>query len=106
MAGGRPGSVARRCVVNAGGQKKPPPVMPDWPTWMAQGACAQPGADPDAWFADDDRRATAAAVATCRGCPVRDRCLSHALGMREVLWGVWGGLTAEQRRGMTRARAA
>lgn len=41
------------------------------------------------------REATAKAL--CARCPVRQRCREHALRAREP-YGVWGGLSAEDRR--------
>lgn len=35
----------------------------------------------------------------CRACPVRRRCLRQAVRDRE-LYGVWGGLTGQERRGL------
>ena len=73
-------------------------------SWRARAACR--GADTNLFFverSDPDaiaKRATARSI--CRGCPVRAEC-EHA-GRREPI-GMWGGLTAEERRGV-RARAA
>jgi hypothetical protein len=53
--------------------------------------------DPDLFFAEDDPAAAAAAKAICGTCPVRVPCLAFALATREP-HGVWGGLTAEERR--------
>ena len=64
--------------------------------WVARALCAQ--ADPDVWFPDEeDHDTTAAAIAVCARCPVRPQCLAHALATGER-HGVWGGLTARQRR--------
>ena len=77
------------------------------PAWMLAGRCAQPGADPDAWFPERGTwtRANTAALITCRACPVRAACLGHALEHGE--WhGIWGGLTTIQRRRAARTGAA
>ena len=42
-------------------------------------------------------RRQAAAKAVCGTCPVIDACLQHALSVREP-YGVWGGLTEDERR--------
>lgn len=62
--------------------------------------CAQ--TDPDLFFpmpgGSPER-----AKAVCRRCPLQDRCLQWALRHRQE-WGVWGGLSAEQRRRMLTKR--
>ncbi|MFI8266495.1 MULTISPECIES: WhiB family transcriptional regulator [unclassified Streptomyces] len=45
----------------------------------------------------DDRDEAAKRV--CAVCPVREACLDHALRTREP-FGVWGGLTEEERRAL------
>jgi WhiB family redox-sensing transcriptional regulator len=45
------------------------------------------------------------AKAVCRECPVRDECLAYALDHREHD-GVWGGLSARERRRLLQARPA
>ncbi|WP_329377469.1 WhiB family transcriptional regulator [Streptomyces sp. NBC_01351] len=66
-------------------------------------------ADPDLFFpaahagAEQERR-VAAAKELCRGCPIRRRCLTHALEVSESE-GIWGGFTARERRRL-RAYAA
>jgi WhiB family redox-sensing transcriptional regulator len=42
----------------------------------------------------------------CAGCPVRGDCLEHALASRELAFGIWGGLTAAERRALVRSRTA
>lgn len=37
------------------------------------------------------------AKAICQGCPVRQVCLDHAVATREP-FGIWGGLTEQERR--------
>jgi Transcription factor WhiB len=102
--------VCRRCYEQAraaGLYLSRGPAAPGGPPdWMARGLCARPGADPDAWFPDDeDRAGLVAAVEACGPCPVRAACLSHALGLG-IREGVWGGATPRQRRAMSRARVA
>lgn len=70
--------------------------------WRRQAACR--GLDPGAFHPDDeDVIATEAAVAVCRKCSVREPCLEYALAAREPD-GVWGGVTARERRRMRRRR--
>ncbi|WP_327071187.1 WhiB family transcriptional regulator [Kitasatospora sp. NBC_01250] len=75
--------------------------------WQLHAACRS--ADSGLFFhppgernpAHDDRDAAAKAV--CAGCPVREACLDHALRTRET-YGVWGGLSAEERASALRTR--
>ncbi|MFD3760420.1 WhiB family transcriptional regulator [Streptomyces sp. NPDC058622] len=68
--------------------------------WQAEAACRGVGAD--AFFHTEgeprpDRAAREeAAKAVCSACPVRARCLEHALRVVEP-YGVWGGLTERER---------
>lgn len=67
--------------------------------WRASAACQ--GCDLEEFF--DDRTGTQQRIQTiCRGCPVRDHCLSDALGYEQASyrWGVVGGLTELQRRAL------
>lgn len=50
--------------------------------------------DPEIWYADDRQDL---AVAWCYTCPVRLECLDRALRLPEK-FGVWGGMTAEERK--------
>jgi WhiB family transcriptional regulator, redox-sensing transcriptional regulator len=71
-------------------------VLDDW--WLSA-ACRS--TDPELFFpisaagpALDD---TAKAKAVCTKCRVRDECLSFATKTHQV-YGIWGGLTVEERR--------
>lgn len=64
------------------------------------------GHSPELWFADtktpNDRDARAFAIALCKGCPVRQRCLDAALEVEGNVagsgrFGIRGGLTPGQR---------
>ena len=68
--------------------------------WMLQGACVS---QPTELFYADTEKATVAAVAICRGCPVLAQCRSWALAHREQ-HGVWGGLTREDRLALWKGR--
>ncbi len=58
--------------------------------------------DPSMFFVGrGDYKAMERAKATCRGCPVKAECLE--LGMHEIE-GVWGGLSARERRVLRRQR--
>jgi WhiB family redox-sensing transcriptional regulator len=77
-----------------------PPQVPGVLDWRAHAACR--GADVELFFNPDrerggrKRRREAKAKAICATCPVVDSCLDWALRVGEP-YGVWGGLSAEQR---------
>jgi len=68
--------------------------------WQLQGSCRE--ADPRLFFHPEGERGPArrerdaAARAICQTCPVMLQCRSHALTVREP-YGVWGGLTEDDR---------
>lgn len=76
------------------------PVESEW-EWQLRGACRQ--TDSATFFApagehrQDRRTRENEAKRLCAGCPVRRRCLEHALAVAEP-YGVWGGLTETERR--------
>lgn len=61
--------------------------------WMRQAACA--GMDLRLFFLDPGM-SSAPARAACAGCPVRVQCQSW--GLAHESYGIWGGLTEEDRR--------
>ncbi|MBO0786302.1 MAG: WhiB family transcriptional regulator [Actinobacteria bacterium] len=69
--------------------------------WWARAACRS--ADPELFFPisalGPSLDQVAAAKAVCGDCRVRQECLSFALSTGQV-HGVWGGLSADERRGM------
>lgn len=74
--------------------------------WRLEAACN--GLDPELFFSSEDvenrqerREREAAAKAVCATCTVVDDCLSYALEARER-YGIWGGLTADERRELAR----
>jgi WhiB family redox-sensing transcriptional regulator len=84
----------------AGDLPAPPP--PADTSWMPRGACR--GEDTGLFFPapGQGRGATAAvavarAKAVCSGCPVIGACLDYAV-TTDQRFGVWGGLTAHERR--------
>jgi Transcription factor WhiB len=75
--------------------------------WLELAACR---GKPTAWWFPDqyDRFGTAVAQAVCRSCPVRGECLAEALDVERLgvgVEGVYGGLTAAQRRRLLSADA-
>lgn len=78
--------------------------------WRRRAACG--GLDPELFFSSEDeenrqerREREAAAKAVCARCQVSDECLAYALEARER-YGIWGGLTADERRELGRRGAA
>ena len=71
-------------------------------TWRDQARCR--GVDPQVFHpSEEDDDAADAAKAICALCPVADSCLEFAVSTREND-GVWGGLTARERRRLIRQR--
>lgn len=66
--------------------------------WMARSSCA--GLDASMFYpGPDDAEELALAQQVCAGCEVRAECLEYALVMNEI-HGVWGGVSATERRKM------
>jgi WhiB family redox-sensing transcriptional regulator len=63
--------------------------------WLDQARCVQ--ADPELWFPERGG-SVADAKRVCSRCPVRRECLDWAVRQPEALQGIWGGLTAHERR--------
>lgn len=76
--------------------------IPRRPEWFDDALCAEVGGD--LWFVDKGESA-APAKAICALCAVRGPCLDYALRYDEQ-FGVWGGLTTQQRKRLKRKRAA
>lgn len=72
------------------------PAPPD--LWQEQAACF--GIDPDVFFPVSEEEAGPALV-FCGSCSLKDVCLAWALKNGER-YGVWGGLTEQQRRRIQR----
>lgn len=68
------------------------------PAWYADASCAQ--TDPELFFPGKGG-SPKAAKRICARCPVAAQCLEYALENDEA-FGVWGGTTENQRRGMRR----
>jgi WhiB family redox-sensing transcriptional regulator len=65
--------------------------------WRAQAACIGHG---DLFFEDRMRTVVSKAKRICDKCAVKQECLDYALRNNEE--GVWGGLTANERRKVKR----
>ncbi len=68
-------------------------------SWRDAALCAQ--TDPDAFF-PEATGSVRVQRAVCARCPVRAQCLADALDNNEP-YGIWGGLTVRERRGLRRA---
>ena len=72
------------------------PSPPDF--WQDRAACF--GVDPDVFFPVSEEEA-GPALTFCGTCLIREECLAWALKNGER-YGVWGGLTEQQRRRVQR----
>jgi WhiB family transcriptional regulator, redox-sensing transcriptional regulator len=70
-------------------------------TWRNLARCR--GVDPEIFHPVNDDAGADEAKAICSACAVREPCLEYALATREKD-GVWGGLTARERRRVLRQR--
>jgi WhiB family transcriptional regulator, redox-sensing transcriptional regulator len=71
-------------------------------TWRDRARCR--GVDPQIFHpAEEDEAAADQAKAICALCAVRESCLEYAITSREKD-GVWGGMTARERRRLVRQR--
>ena len=87
-------------------QKQPGPILELW-QWQFEGACRDEGDTlffhPEGERGPRRRRRDEAAKIVCGRCPVIQVCREHALASREA-YGVWGGLTAEEREAIRQER--
>jgi WhiB family transcriptional regulator, redox-sensing transcriptional regulator len=86
----------------------PAPRTEDW-EWQMRGACR--GLDSSTFFHPENERGPSrarrerAAKQVCATCPVTQSCLAWALRTREP-YGVWGGMSTEERTQMIRLQTA
>ena len=77
----------------------PGPLSELW-DWQLHGRCRTVGSEfffhPEGERGDARAERDKAAQEVCEGCPVVAECAAHALNVREP-YGVWGGLTEEDR---------
>lgn len=84
---------------------------PDRHPWMASALCTQ--VDPELFFDASSSRyesmptpsREAKAIGICQRCHVRSECLAYAL-QNDERYGIWGGMTERERRGIKRMRPA
>ena len=89
-------------------RRLPPPRHGDW-DWQRDAACR--GTDTATFYHPENERGPSRArretraKQVCQGCPVVENCLRWALDTREP-YGVWGGLSVEEREQLLRVRSA
>ena len=66
--------------------------------WTTSAVCAGKS---ELFYTERSTLATARAKALCRVCPVQQQCLEYALTNSENI-GIWGGMTANERRNYKR----
>ena len=71
-------------------------TAPRIPEWQNRASCRD-HPEPDLWFPGPGRETTRRAKTICGDCPVQTECLHYALD-EHITFGVWGGLTREERR--------
>ena len=72
--------------------------------WATDGACWN-HPTPDLWFPDKgDNVSSRVAKQICAECPVLSTCRQYSLDTRQG-YGIWGGLSADDRRKLRRAAA-
>lgn len=69
--------------------------------WVDEALCTE--VDIGDLFFVEKGGSTRPAKRICAGCPVREECLDYALEHDEA-FGVWGGLSARERRDIARSR--
>ncbi len=85
-------------------------VVVAWPEedayrWRENAACALLRAHEKAMFYGESRGDEQKAKAVCATCPVMAECRDYAMTGVET-WGVWGGLTVQERRCIRARRRA
>jgi WhiB family redox-sensing transcriptional regulator len=89
-------------------RRLPAPRQGDW-DWQVNAACR--GTDTSNFYHPENERGPSRvkremrAKAVCAGCPVIENCLRWALDTREP-YGVWGGLSPEDRESLLARRLA
>jgi WhiB family transcriptional regulator, redox-sensing transcriptional regulator len=89
-------------------RRLPAPRLGDW-DWQVRAACR--GIDTANFYHPENERGPSRtkrelrAKAVCSGCPVIENCRRWALSTREP-YGVWGGLSAEEREAMLTRKPA
>jgi WhiB family redox-sensing transcriptional regulator len=69
--------------------------------WRDEAACL--GRNPDSFYPERSHTEAARAKAICKGCPVREDCLTEAI-INNERFGIWGGMDTQQRTREARKR--
>ncbi len=69
--------------------------------WQKLAVCD--GARDDIFFPGEYELPDPAALAMCARCHVKSECLQYSIDL-DIEYGIWGGLTEEQRRNITSGR--
>lgn len=64
-------------------------------SWLRRPTPCNEAEDPDMWFSESVRKQQEA-KAGCSACPLQRECLREAL-VEDEGWGIWGGMTTEER---------
>lgn len=92
----RQAAKAERAARRAAALLDPPANLPaDADGWETHAACRDHPADRWRFHADTSFDDIAVPLGICAACPVRAECATAAIDRDE--WGIWGGLTREQR---------
>ena len=74
-------------------------------SWLEHAICGDNLLDPDIFFPDPDYDTeeeieikVSVAKDYCRKCPVTELCLNLGMRPENLRWGIFGGLTAQERR--------
>jgi WhiB family redox-sensing transcriptional regulator len=83
----------------------PGPLIDNW-EWQYQGSCQNMDTElffhPEGERGPSRKRRASQAKRVCARCPVQAECRAHSIAAREP-FGIWGGLTEEERRREIRA---
>lgn len=106
MAVRRAEAARRRAACSGGAPERLAELVAAPADWMVEALCAQ--TDPEVFFPEKGSGTSTdikLAKTICAGCPVRQQCLDYALD-NDIEYGIWGGLSAQRRRPLQRARRA
>lgn len=73
--------------------------------WQLDAACRGAGVDPEVFFPEGRGKTYRPARTVCLDCPVADECLEYAL-VHDERFGVWGGLSEQERRRLVTRRTS